>query len=359
MAGGDFQITALPDVKVRLDQMFADSRVKRFGVYDPVSLNAIAENQMVKVDPILSNGRDCRKYEVYFKKPNCDDEAVDCTMATDLCDFDADPTVELEKVEITINNCIEDKFSIQADICEDSNMTKFADKFAMELNDVFLKMERKMNKVAIAFLEANQEAPVYHESGVMTVDAQGIYIAPNLWKADLMADLQQFAMMNRINEPVFLNGLNLWKDLYKANMGASANEETQRNLFNSFRNWYWDYQNLDQQLNKKATFLWDAGSLALLNESYHPSMVPTEVTADKHIYHINHPRLMYRDGNTMKPMVIDVTRIRKCTTTEAGVIAADYLWHFRLRFEFLTAPTACDDKIPLFKFLNETVPVTP
>ena len=351
----DFQITALPDIKIRLDRMFTASRVNRDnGSVMPESFKSIAENQKIDSTPIMAAGK-CQGVKLWWVKPSCGDVACEGDMSMDLCDFDADPTMTLEEQDVEITGFCDDKFGIPADVCEDSNIIKFADKYAFELSEVFKRYENKINKLAIGFLNANFDDNDFVSGNMVNTPGTGTIIDPMYWNAALMANLQQVAMMNRIDMPILLNGTNLWTDIWNSQFGKCCGDQGNMTKFESFKNWYWDSFNLDQTLGEKATFLWDAGSLAVLNQYYYMSPTPQELTADKHVYHIPHPTLRYRDGNTLKPMMIDVTRIRKCTTTSKGYADANYVWHFRMRFEFLTSPVGCGGKIPLFKFLNQVV----
>lgn len=352
MAAGDFQLAQLPDVKIRLDNYLLENRTKKNGQGEFDSFRAIAENQRVTTIPIMV-GEDCRSVEAWFKKPDCTTVATtQSNLATDLCDLDADPTADLDSVPIVINDAIEDKFAIEGDICEGSSTIRFADKFAMELNDVFLRFEKKMDKLAIAFLEANFEDNA-HDPGLVNNEAGvGTEVLTANFNAAFMAKMQEIAMMNRIDTPVFLNGLNLWQEVWNAQTGKCCTDESNFARLMSFPNWYWDPFNLDQTLGEKASFLWDAGSLAVLNKSVNPSPVPVEVTSDRHIYYVNHPTLKIWNNGRLEPMKLDVTRIKKCRTAANGRLVADYIWHFRLRYEFITGPVGCDAKIPLFKFLN-------
>lgn len=349
----DFQITALADIKVRLQNMFTDSRVnKDNGSIMPESFKAIAENQKINSTPIMAAGV-CQGFKLWWIKPSCDDAACEGDLMDDLCDFTADDTMKLDEQDVDIVNFCDDKFGIAADICEDSNMIKFADKFAFELSEVFKRYERKMNTRAIGFLNANIDDNEFVSGPMTNSPGVGTIIAPSNWNASLMANLQQVAMMNKVSMPILLNGNNLWTDIWNAQFGKCCGDQGDAAKFNSFKNWYWDTFNLDQTLGENATFLWDAGSLAVLNEYHYMSPVPVEITADTHAYHIAHPTLKYMDNGTMRPMIIDVVRKRSCTTTSKGTVAANYAWHFRMRFEFLKSPVGCGGKLPLFKFLNQ------
>jgi hypothetical protein len=349
----DFQITALADVKIRLQNMFTQSRVNTDnGSIMPESFKAIAENQKIKAAPIMAAGT-CQGFKLWWVEPSCDDAACDGDLTDDLCDFDADDTMTLAEQDIEITNFCDDKFGIAADICEDSNIIKFADKFAYELSEVFKRYERKLNTLSIGYLNANTDDNSFVSGPMTNTPGVGTIIAPSNWNAGLMANLQQVSMMNKIAMPILLNGSNLWVDIWNSQYGKCCGDQGDAAKFMSFKNWYWDTFNLDQTLGEKATFMWDAGSLAVLNEHHYMSPVPIEITADKHVYHVAHPTLRYMDDGKMKPLMIDVTRIRKCTTTLKGTLAANYFWHFRLRFEFLKSPVGCNGKLPLFKFLNQ------
>jgi hypothetical protein len=232
-------------------------------------------------------------------------------------------------------------------------MIKFPEKFAYQMGEVFKRYEKKLNTKAIGFLNANTDDNAFVSGPMTNTAGVGTIIPPASWNASIMANLQQVAMMNKISTPILLNGNNLWVDIWNSQFGKCCEDMSAAAKFNSFQNWYWDTFNLDQTLGEKATFLWDAGSLAVLNENHYMSPVPVEVTADKAVYYVNHPTLRYMADGVMKPMVIDVTRIRKCITTEKGTLAANYFWHFRMRYEFLKSPVGCNAKLPLFKFLNQ------
>lgn len=353
MAAGDFQIAQLPDVKVKLDNLMTAHRARANvqGWFE--TFRAIAENQKIQTAPILVNG-DCRGYKAWWKKPDCADPAItQGNLATDLCDFDADETIDLDEVTVDVTDLLEDKFLVEGDICEGANQIKFADRFAMELFDVFRRYEKKMDKVAIAFLDANFQDNTHDPGKVNNEAGVGTEVLTTDFNAAFMANMQEIALMNQINDPVFLNGLNLWQEVWNAEKGKCCTDESNRSKLMSFPNWYWDPYQLDQVLGEKASFLWDAGALAVINESVNESPVPVEVTSDKHIYYINHPTLKWFNNGRLEPMKIDVTRIKKCRTAANGKLVADYYWHFRLRYEFLKSPVGCNG-LGLFKFLNVT-----
>jgi hypothetical protein len=349
----DFQITALPDIKLRLANMFTDSRVnKDNGTIMPESFKSIAENQKINAAPLMAAGT-CQGFKLWWEKPNCDEPDCDGDLTDDLCDFDADETFELEEQMVEITNFCDDKFKIAADVCEDSNIIKFADKFSSQMATVFRNYEKKLNTKAIGFLNANIDDNDVVSGPMTNTPGVGTIIPSINWTANLMGNLNQVAVMNKMTDPILLNGNNFWLEIWNTQFAKCCTSEEMAMKFQSFRNWYWDIFNLDQTLGEQATFMWEAGSLAVLNEYHYMSPIPVEVTSDKHVYHVNHPTLRYLDGGTLKPVVIDVTRIRKCTTTSKGTLAADYYWHFRLRYEFLKSPVGCGGKLPLFKFINQ------
>lgn len=349
----DFQLTALTDVKIILDRMFPKNRVKHDnGSIMPESFNAIAENQNINVSQLTEAEKGCIGFKAYWTKPSCGDaECAD--QPIDLCDFAADETMEFEEQEFTVNGICWDKFQLNADICESGNMIKFADRFSYQMGEVFKRFEKKMNSFAIGFLNANIDDNEVVSGPMTNTPGVGTIIPPTNWTAALMGNLQQVSFLNKIEKPIILNGNNLWVEIWNANMGKCCTDQGDASKFNSFKNVYWDTFGLDQQLSEKPTFLWDAGSLAVMNQYYYENSAPREVTADKVVYSVAHPTLKYFADGMLKPMMIDVVRLRKCNTSSKGTLVADYTWAFSLRYEFLKSPVGCNGKLPLFKFLNQ------
>lgn len=349
----DFQITALPDIKIRMQNMFTDSRInKDNGTIMPESFKAIAENQKINGSMLTDEKGDCQGFKLYWEKPDCSDAVCD-DAPTDLCDFDADEKFELEEQMVDVNNACYAKFKIAADICESSNMIKFADKFASQMKKVFMDFEKVLNTQTVSFLNANFDDNDVVSGPMTNTPGVGTIIPPMDWTLNLMGNLTQVATLNKITDPVLLNGNNLWLEVWNTQFAKCCTNQELAAKMQSFQKWYWDIFNLDQTLGEKATFMWDAGSLAVLNKYHYMSPTPVEVVADKHVYHVNHPTLRYMSDGVMKPVKIDVVRLKKCTTLLNGTIAGDYYWHFTLRYDFYKSPVGCNGKIPLFKFLNQ------
>lgn len=314
MAAGDFTASTFADIILKQEALFADPRSTRELQYPIDSARALLENQMVSFPEILK-GRQCPTVKAVFLK-SCGSDPVDITdEGTPIADCDITGNeLESDSIELEALKAYQWTFSVFDDQCAD--IYQWQDKMAYGLAVGRTKLEKEISENVVAFLQANAMNNLFTGT-IGTIAGNQTNFTANLWTPDLLADWHIATVFNQINNPVLLTGTNFMAQIYNAQFNfANTDQKDQRLKFDAW-SWYADPRTVDAIAGQSSTFLFDAGAAAFWPKNEYMSNVPVEIKADLYAYAMP-SRLQYRDGNTLKTVMLDVIVQRDCTVATVG-----------------------------------------
>lgn len=348
MAAGDFTLSEMPDVLIKIDELFADPRNKRELEHPLESAKSVLENQMVSFLPVMVGNKCVGIKAAWLKSCN---ETVDTCANTALADCDIGGVqIESDQKDFTVNNCLRNSFAVYDDQCKD----KFdvAEKMAYAFAVKTLEIEKMLNNTIISYLSAQATANLYTGTYGSIVATQTGFDADQ-YVPDLLAEMDITADFNDIRNPILLSGTLLKNAVYNA--GFNNLNDDQKDQIAKFNAWnlYFDPRNIDTTQGEPTMFMFDAGSLAFFSKNEFDNLAPMNMMdgSNTHVFRMPSRRLQYRDGNAMKPVTFDVYTQKKCTVTASGVRRWGTHVEIILNFGLHVGPLDCNDGSGILEFV--------
>jgi hypothetical protein len=354
---GDFSAAQLSQIVVAANTMWEDPRQAR-DLMEPIEvLRSIAENQKVSFNPVLVNNS-CQGFKVAWLK-RCGVDAVDCSAeaASAGCELEGDE-IDADDKTYTSTGCFTDSFTVWDDDCK--GLFDFEQKVAFGSLKAMQNIKKKLNTAALAFLNANKHDNSHIVTGGTNSAGNGTYFASGSWTPELISVFAEIAMMNRIKNPVFVSGTNLWGVNFNANYNFSNSDQKDQLLkMRHFKDWYWDPETVDVTLAKKATLMFDAGAVGFFTKNEFSNMAPREVDTKNGtvVYAMPDKELAYMNGGSATPLMYDVYTQPVCKTAAKGVQKYGRVFKFMIQYGFILSPEQCNDNTGIIEFVNGTAPV--
>lgn len=351
---GVFTTSQLYPVLESINRMWADPRSNR-DMYEPTEVvRAIAENQKVTLNPVLINNS-CVAYKVAWLT-RCDTEA------TDISDDTASSSCALTGDEIDSNNAtyepsgtLSDSFTVWDDDC--AGLFSFEDKVAKGMLDSQKNIKKKLNIAALNFLHANTDDNSHLVGNIENVASVGSYFPDSDWTPDLIAQMAEVAIMNRIKDPAFVTGSNLWGTKFNANYEFQNDDTKDRILkLNHFRDWYWDLETVDVTLGTKSTIMFDKGAVAAFGKNEYSWTAPKDMkdSLNTITYSMPDMELRYMNGGSAVPFRYDIESQVVCKTLAGGVKKWGRVFLLKLQYGFILSPEDCAGKAGILEFIKGT-----
>lgn len=335
---GAFNASLLPDIVVRIGELFANPRSNRELDQPIESLRAVAETQNVNWGEEVRNGQTCIGVNGTFLKDcqeddtACEDVEVDCTL---------DPSTQIESGSNLYkpNDCFYESRIVYDDECRDSFSA--VEKMSFAMASMEMKLLQRFNRAVIAFLDASHDEIQTTDSGgawVVGGDGEIIFPFEAFQTPDTLADLTYIAQVNDIFNPVFLSGRNflnaLWNSQYNQ---LDDDKRSQFAKFNAFPDWYFDIKNLDSVVGDQVTFMFDPANIGLFSTAQFQNTAPENMLDSNNtmVYQMPSQKLSYRNGGSDTPIRFDVTMQRKCTTAGASP-AQQRRWGWAIEMKLTT-----------------------
>lgn len=352
MAAGDFSAAGLPAKLVRANAMWMDPRTNRDKYESTEVIRSITENQMVKLDEILVNGS-CQGFEVTWLR-RCGVTATDCTStpASPNCELTGNE-IEALKKQYQIASCAADTFTVWDDDCKGT--FGFEEKVAESMADCVKNLEKKLNLAALTFLDANIHDNTHVVGNVTNVPGDGSYFPTANWTPEIVSQFAHIAILNRIKNPIFTSGSNLWHVQFNAQYNfANDNQKDQLLKLNHFKKWYWDLETVDVTLAEKPTFMFDQGACAFFtkNEFTNKSPMLHEGKTPTWTYCIPSPNLKINNDGKLEQVMYDVYCQPICKTIAQGVMRWGKVFKIMTRYGFAKSPEDCAGNTGIIKFKN-------
>lgn len=339
MAAGDFTASVLPDVIIKINEMFSGKRHTP-ELNTPIeTIKALAERQTVRFDKVdvLLDHMDCRGCKVVWLKDCTNDVVNGIDTPITSCDITGNET-ESTYLSVANNLAYYDTFSVKEEDCKDAFSA--AEKIAYLMATTMAALEVKINLAGIAFLVANNQAPAddmgYTINGSDVLEVPKASITPAF-----LADIAVMAELSNLYSPFLVSG----KNFYTANFLAeyrSAGSDHVDGALGSFPI-VWDIKNMDTTVGADATFVVDPSSYVFWGSNQYQNEAPEMRAGDSKtlVWKQRAPRLMFNNAGTLVPVYFDITYQKTCSVT-SGTEYTNHIFRVLFRGGLQLGPQVCD-----------------
>ena len=255
MANGTWTAAERLNVQNMVEQMGMDASIMRQYRYDPVTFNALKENQVAMVTPIEGKEKDDKLTVHWVEHAKDGTMPEDCT--TD-CDFTGEEAGAYSK-EYDLTNCVSYNFSVKESTFRSSYFGQ-EETLAKLFLTATLEIRKQLNIEAINFLNSNFFTSNYAPSG-WTNDATGITVPAAEFNPSLFSQLVPIGSRNQMRDFLIIGGLGMHPMTWEAAMQTDAES---RNKLGTQKVPYLDIDQLDVTLNTgMPTFLVDPSAYAI------------------------------------------------------------------------------------------------
>lgn len=339
MAAGDFTASVMPDVLIKLNEMFSGQRHTPELNKDIDTIKALAERQTVRFDQVdvILDHMDCRGAKVVFLK-DCTNNVVDI-IETPITACDLSGT-ETESSYLTVANNLgySDSFKVLGSDCKDK--FTIADKIAFLMASTMAQIEEKINLAGIAFLTANEQPSadplVYDEDGnVIVVPAASMTPA-------FLADMAIMAKLSNLYNPFIISGRNLYAANFLAEFKSAGSDNVDAVLKAGPFDIVFDLKNLDSTVGANASFLVDPSSYVFWPSNHYENTSPQPFSEGSTlmVWKQRAPRLMYNNNGKLEPVYFDVESQEVCEVV-SGTKYVNRIFQIIFRGGLQLSPQVC------------------
>lgn len=339
MAAGTFTASELPDVIVKIQEMFNGERFTPELNKDIDTIMALATRQTARFDKldVLLDHMDCRGSKVVFLK-DCTSTVVDL-IATPItsCTLTGGET-ESSSLTLANNLAYQDTFSVKAEDCKDAFTVE--DKIAFLMASKMASMEEKLDLAGIAFLAANEQPAAdpltYTETGnVLNVPEAGFV-------PELLADMAVIAKLSNLYSPFIISGSNLYIANFLADYRSASSPSVDAVLKSGPFDIVFDIKNIDVTVGANATFLVDPSAYVFWSSNQYTNTAPTEFGKGSTLYVWKQraPRLMFNNNGVLTPVFFDMSMQETCTVV-GGTRYLTHTFEIVFRGGLQLAPQVC------------------
>lgn len=252
----------LAEVQLKLDQVWADARVK--ADYEPNAESAIAliENTTAKFQELQG----AKDKEIGIKWLNyCDAGVQECT---DNCSVTPDNEIAAGCLTYTMDICQETKGFIIDETDLRNKIWEFQDLVAVGMLKEIKALDEYWAEKSITMIETMKGENVYTD-GVGDVSGTETYLAAALWSPDIMGEFALTAKLNKFSSPFLLSGKNLYLANWNAQMNVGDQAAGAKARINTMK-MYSDVFNVDSvNTPDKKTYMIQRGSIGFFTKAYY------------------------------------------------------------------------------------------
>jgi len=365
MAVGDFSPSQMPKVLLIQKDIFLNGGRLNVDKNNPRvnTARAVLENQTARPVPVMTNGS-CTAVDMTWLK-YCDQSVVDCADGgyTFSCDITG-AEGESVKQTLTPNICLEKKFSVNDDECNDAFTAEM--KIAEGMINAKLAIETELSQVIAARLYAGiSPASAYPGEEPPGWDLSG---TPYQYPGDAtkrpltLSQMYVMSQINRITNPVLVGDGSWQADAYLAqflnNQGGAIYNEA--GLYGQWGRWYFDpiaLMGLNNNVGRLLMF--DPNNVILWTKNDIPSseMSPTMWLPSKSLSRWREPSLILKDANG-SPLYYDAWMQETCIEGVSGSRRKTYAFQLILRGGFNIGPNACNANDSGVYYFEQDTPTT-
>jgi hypothetical protein len=223
---------------------------------------------------------------------------------------------------LTLNKEILAKHSLTVDDDLCRNAFGFEEILAEYKLRAKVNIEVALTRKIVALLAANADTPDatwFETPGSVVGDTY--QIGASDFKSDVYADILAASQLTYMNDPIILNGRNLFNDTFLAQFKGAACCDNDQVLLGSPFQYYFDLHNIDQVLGGKYTLSVDKNASIFWSAPEFLNSAPMLMAADTYHWSETLPRLQYFANGTMNPIFVDIKAKRFCINGNT------YGWH--------------------------------
>lgn len=350
MAAGDFTESTSQIILENLDQVFPQPTANEAEFNHDIMTAKVLMERQTAVAEDLKEGNRCVGKKAWFIQDGQTSVTYSGTAARTGEDCTTPTGVELQTNSKTYDNnlYIETSRLVNAEKCD--NEITFAMESAKAISKAMLDIRKELNKRFIELLTANTQANQYDnvDDNIVTDTGNRLKLDPSLWSFETLAEFRLLANNNKIFDPIYLNGRNLFIDkdlaMYRK---LNSDQKDQDAVFNDF-DIHWDTKNpgysIDSVLGRLSTFIVNPNQIFFWNTT-HNTMVPQLVDPanNRWVYVMADPELRYNDNGVMRPVLYEVEYAKVCTERTRGRLVWNHTWFVRLYGGLDVGPTGLDD----------------
>jgi hypothetical protein len=340
MAAGDFSASTLPDVIIKINEMFSGVRHTPELNLPVETVKALAERQTVRFDKVdvLLDHMDCRGSKVVWLK-DCSSTVVDLIATPlDSCTLTGAET-ESTYLSLANNLAYSDTFKVSEEDCADAFTA--AEKIAYLMASKMASLENKINLAAIAFLTANEQAPA--DDLGYTLDGNIVNVPAANFTPTLLADMAVIGELSNLYSPFIVSGKNFYTARFLADYKSVANDNVDRAMTAGPMDIVWDIKNIDTTVGANATFLVDPSAYAFWssNQFQNTTPQPRHQGSNVLVWKQRAPRLMFNNGGTLTPVYFDMEHQIACQVAPAGTRTNVHVFSITFRGGLQLGPRVC------------------
>lgn len=324
MAAGDFTATAIAASLVKEDDLLQTSRMSEFS-QSIVGGQAILQHQ----DPVYQNigesamGESCMNTKTWTLRSG----SLDAGDKNITCAVRGSVEPESEALVLAKTQLVNPSgFFIQDTQC--ANAVDFGEQKAHMGLKAKIELEVKLAQTLISTAVTGIDLPVLADWETPNAALLGsVLTVPTAdFKSDIFADIQAVSQIRDLNDPIILNGRNLYNtavlEQYKS-IGCCSNDSilTANQTFQI----YWDLKNVDSTAGAGTTMVIDKNSLLFWSSpAYKNFGMETAFTEgiesnDRYHWVETLPRFQYFANGQMRPIYVDIRAERSCVQDSLGV----------------------------------------
>lgn len=350
----NFGDTALLPVLLKSESMFRDPALYANLKRKMPTLASIAGNQTVRFNSDMFDAeKQCRTYKLHWIEDSATSGLVD---SADLsCVLPSGPKATSNTKSYNATKFKGYKFTVDELEC---NYVSYENVLAQKLLTAKAALREHLNIAAITFLNANASTTNDYAAGGTFVGNKKTYPSAT-WANldDIMYRLNREVEFNDVFNPILINGDNLnqaaWTSKYKGTNGCCTDQMAMIDAFGAID---WDSRYLEQSLvGEKASFLFDANRVALLNDWKYSNTEPIEIDKKNatEVFSITDDMVSVKNGSGTMPIHYDVWRQQECyKDATTNVLRIRYNYFVSVRWEFVLAPSLDANKTGILKLVN-------
>jgi hypothetical protein len=263
MSAGLFTCSALAEVQLKAEQIWADNASNKDYLAEVGTLTAIRSEQSAQLSALQDPDKDNTVKIIWVK--DCDETVAACT---DECSVGGN---ELESACDThaLDLCGKVGFTIDEKDLR-SNVISKEELVAKAFLRKIKLLDEDLAQTAVNKIYSFKGRNVY-AGGKGTISGFDTKVNPAYWNASLFSYLALVAKKNKFASPYLLSGTNLYEAYWNAKMnGANSDGKGAVNMFDSMK-MYFDVFNIDAELDPaKYTFMLDKSAMAFFSKNYYP-----------------------------------------------------------------------------------------
>ena len=264
IAAGVFSETALVDIQVKIDQIWADAIQKQDYVAHVDAVKAILANQTAYISEL--KGTKDRTVDIGWINA--------CEIADEACQICTIDGEELSTniAEKTLSTCREASFKVEEGIFR-SNLFDAEEVIAKGFLAAMRELDEFWAATLVAFMNAGLGVNAV-TNGKGVVNGTGTYVLPAFWDAGLMSYLNRAAVVNEFVNPFIVSGANLYESVWNAAYErGQAGDESKVLKYGSMPISF-DLFNIDAVNDPDLiTYMIHKGAIAFVTKNYYKSRV--------------------------------------------------------------------------------------